>query len=132
MRTYLVYRKEDADFGETVARELLKKQWEVVEDPAAADVAVLLVSRDALAKGLGAHPRRAMEAGLKILTLLLGDDAVPMRFPVHRKHVALVKDVAGVLKALGEHRRNMGAQRVDSKSDLFGYGLLLSLVHREG
>jgi hypothetical protein len=130
MRVYLVYRKEDADFGETVARELAKKQMETAEDVRSADVAVLLVSRDALERGLGDHPRRILEAGIEVLTLLLGDDAVPMRFPVARKHLNLVKDVAGVLKALNEHRKGAGRQKVDSKSDLFGYGVLLSLLHR--
>jgi hypothetical protein len=130
MRVYLVYRKEDADFGETLAREMAKKQFEAVEDPKVADLALLLVSRGALERGLGDHARRAMEQGLRTLTVLLGDDAVPMRFPVPRKHVDLVKDVAGVLKILADYRKNMSAKIIDSKSDLFGYGVLLGLVHR--
>jgi hypothetical protein len=130
MRIYLVYRKEDADFGDTVAREVAKKQYEVVEDPAKADVALFLVSRTALESGLAGHPKRALEHGLATLTVLLGDDTVPLRFPVHRKHIDVVKDVSGVLKVLAQWKKGLSAKIADSKSDLFGYGVLLSLLHR--
>ena len=88
------------------------------------------MSRSALEKGLGPHPRKALEPGLRVRTVLLGEDAVPARFPVPRKHVDLAKDVAGVLRILGDWRKKMDAKIADSKSDLFGYGVLLGLLQR--
>jgi hypothetical protein len=130
MRTYVVHHPSDLDFVTTLLREMERREFTRVATPAEADVALLLVSRAALERGLGRAPREALAAGIAVLTLLLGDDAVPPAFPVHRKHTPLVKDVAGVLKQLVEHRKQRDAHQIEGKRELFAQGVLLALLHR--
>lgn len=130
MRVFVVHHPGDQDFVETLVREMERRGFDRVARAAEADVALLLVSRAALQHGLGSAPREALEAGIDALPVLLGDDAVPLRFPVHRKHTPLAKDVATVMKHLVENRKQRGAHQVEGKRELFGYGVLLALVLR--
>jgi hypothetical protein len=130
MRIHLVHHADDADFAATLAREMASRSFERVDEARASDLALVLVSAAALRDGLGTAPKKALEAGVRVRTLLLGDDTIPLRFPVHLKHVDLVKDVATIVKLLVDQRKTLNAKIIDSKSDLFAYGLLLSLVHR--
>ncbi|MFM8979210.1 MAG: hypothetical protein ACKOSS_01915 [Planctomycetia bacterium] len=132
MRILLLSHASDADFVATLAKEMARRDFDCVSTPAEADLALLLASRAALEQGLGEGPRVALEAGLELLTVLLGDDAMPMRFPVHRKHTPLCKDVAGVMKVLVENRKQRGAKQIDGKAEVFGYGVLLGLLMRKG
>ncbi|MFM8386268.1 MAG: hypothetical protein ACKOCB_05535 [Planctomycetia bacterium] len=132
MRILLIHHPSDASFVASLVPEMARRDFDRVEAPAAADLAVLLVSRAALEQGLGEAPRQALDAGLELLPLLLGEDVLPARFPVHRKHTPLCKDVAGVLKVLVENRKQRGAKQIDGKSEVFGYGVLLGLLARKG
>lgn len=130
MRVHLVHHADDRDFAATLGREMARRDFDVVPPEQAADVALVLASAAALRSGLGRAPRQALEAGLDVLTVLLGDDALPLRFPVARKHAPLANDVPAVMKHLAEYRRQLGAKQIDGKRELFGYGVLLALLHR--
>lgn len=130
MRVHLVHHADDRDFAATLAQEMARRDFDVVPPAEAADVVLLLVSAQALKGGLGRAPRQALEAGLDVLTVLVGDDTLPLRFPVARKHAPLAHDVPTVMKHLAEYRRQLGAKQIDGKRELFGYGVLLALLHR--
>lgn len=130
MRVQLVHHAADTAFAETLARTMATRDFACVPTPGEADLALLLISRAALEDGLGAAPRRALEAGIAVLPLLVGDDTVPLRFPVPRKHLPIARDVATILKHLTEHRKTLAAKQADSKQERLGQGLLLALLHR--
>lgn len=130
MRVRLLNHRDDEAFASTLRTEMARRDFDVAPPPEPADVALVLATAAALREGLGRTVREALEAGLVVLTVLVGDDAVPMRFPVHRKHTPLANDVPGVMKHLVEHRKHLGAHQIDGKQAVFGYGLLLALLHR--
>lgn len=130
MRIQLIHHDADADFAGTLARTMAQREFERVERAQDADLALLLVSRAALEDGLGQAPSDALAADLAVLPLLVGDDTVPLRFPVPRKHIPVARDVAAVMKHLAEHRKTLSAKQADSKQERFGQGLLLALLHR--
>jgi hypothetical protein len=130
VRVHLVHHRSDAEFAGTIARAMAAGGFERVEGAQGADLALLLVSRAALEEGLGTAPKKALEAGIPVLPLLVGDDTVPLRFPVPRKHIPIAHDVAAVLKHLTEHRKTLSAKQSDSKQERLGQGLLLALLHR--
>lgn len=130
MRVYLVHHASDADFAATLVKEMERREFTRADAVGEADVALVLVSQLALARGLGRGPQEALEAGIAVLTVLWGDDALPPGFPVAKKHAPLAKDVAGVLKLLVEHREQRGAHQIEGKRELFGYGVLLALAQR--
>lgn len=130
MNVLLVHHPSDRDFATTLAKEMERRDFARVEQAAQADLALLLVGAAALRDGLGRAPREALEAGIAVLTVLSGDDTLPLRFPVARKHTPLANDVPAVMKHLNEHRKLLGQKQIESKQELFGYGVLLALLHR--
>ena len=130
MNVLLVHHASDRDFAATLTKEMMRRDFERVETAQGADLALVLVGAAALKDGLGRAPREALETGIPVLTVLSGDEAVPMRFPIHRKHAPLANDVPAVMKHLVEHRKQLGAKQISSKQELFGYGVLLALLHR--
>jgi len=130
MRVYFVHHASDAALAVQVTEAMERHELTRAETLPEADVALVLASRTALARGLGREPQEALAAGRTVLTVLWGDDALPPGFPVAKKHAPLAKDVAGVLKLLLEHRAQRGAHQIEGKRELFGYGVLLALVHR--
>jgi hypothetical protein len=131
VRVHVVHHAEDAGFVASLVPVLATHRFEIRESPEGSDVALVLVSRAALRDGLGDRPAHALRAGVATLPVLLGGDVVPMRFPVPAKHVAHVDDAAGVLRLLEDHRKLASRKIADGKRELFGYGLLLSLLHRD-
>jgi hypothetical protein len=130
VRIHVVHHPEDAGFVGTLAAFLTPHRFELHPTPEGSDVALILVSKAALRDGLGEGPGAAMRAGVAALPAILGGDVVPMRFPVPSKHVAHVDDGAAVLRLLEDHRKNASRKIADGKRELFGYGLLLALLHR--
>ena len=131
MNVFLVHHASDRDFAATLTKEMERRDFARAETAQGADLALLLVGAAALKDGLGRAPREALETGIPVLTVLSGDEAMPVRFPIHRKHAPLANDVPAVMKHLVEHRKQLGAKQISSKQELFGYGVLLALLHRE-
>jgi hypothetical protein len=130
VRVHVVHHPDDADFVSSLPAVLSPHRIEPWPTPEGSDVALVLVSRSALREGLGDGPARALRAGIAALPVLLGADLVPLRFPVPAKHLAHVRDGPGVLRLLEDHRRLASRKIADGKRELFGYGLLLALLHR--
>jgi hypothetical protein len=130
MRVHFVHHPADRAFVEEVARVMASHRFERHDTAAGSDVAVVVASRAAMREGLGTTAAEALAAGVPLLTVLLGDDALPDRFPVPHKHVPLVRDVASTLRLLEDHRRTASAKIAEGKRELFGYGVLLTLVAR--
>ena len=95
-----------------------------------ADLAVVLMSTSALRDGLGDGPERVRAAQVRVLPVLWGRGMLPDRFPVHRKHVMGARVASDLVKLLTDERKRFGRKIIESKKDLFGYGLFLSLLHR--
>lgn len=130
MRVHFVHHAGDRPFVAELERVMAAHRFEPHGTLAGSDVVVVLASRTALKEGLGAAPAQALAAGVTIVTTLLGEDALPDRFPVPHKHVPLVRDVASALRLLEDHRRTASAKIAEGKRELFGYGLLLALLAR--
>ena len=130
MRVFLVYHPADADFAAGLSTRMAQHRFETRTEPEGSDLAVLLVSKAAFKDGLGAAPAQAMAAGLRVLPVVLGDDAVPLRFPVHAKHIPHANETGEVVRILEDHRKVAGQKIADSKQELFGYGVLLALLGR--
>ena len=130
MRVYVIHHPSDADFAAGLAQRMVPRRFETRTEAEGSDLALLLVSKAAFRDGLGAAPAQALAAGLRVLTVVIGDDAVPLRFPVHAKHVPHATDVSEVMRILEDHRKVAGQKIADSKLELFGYGVLLALLGR--
>ena len=132
MRVFLIHHPSDAGFAAGLTERMGQHHFEARTESAGSDLAVLLVSKAAFRDGLGEAPAEAMAAGLRVLPVVLGDDAVPLRFPVHSKHIAHATDTGEVIRILEDHRKVAGQKIADSKQELFGYGVLLALLGRNG
>lgn len=130
MRVHFVHHPDDRAFAAEVERLMAAHRLERWPTPDGSDVALVLASRAALRDGLGDAPGLALRAGIPILTVLVHDDAVPLRFPAARKHLPQVSDPAGALRLLEDHRRNAAAKIADGKRELFGLGVLAALLAR--
>jgi hypothetical protein len=130
MRVRFLHHAADARFVAEVERVMAAHRFEPAGTLAAADVVVVLASRPALREGLGTAPAEALASGVTVVTVLLGEDALPDRFPAPHKHVPLVRDVASALRLLEDHRRTAAAKIAEGKRELFGYGVLLALLDR--
>lgn len=130
MRLHLAHHAADAAFVAELTRVMAPHRFEAWPTVEGSDAVVLVLSRTALREGLGAAPATAVAAEVATLPLLVGDDLVPPRFPAHNKHMPLVRDGAGALRLLEDHRKNAGQKIADGKRELFGFGLLLSLLAR--
>jgi hypothetical protein len=130
MRVHFVHHAEDRAFVAEVARVMAGHRFEPADAAQGSDLAVVVASKAALRDGLGAAPLRALAAGVRTATVLLGEDALPDRFPVPHKHVPLVRDVASMLRLLEDHRRTGAAKIAEGKREMLGYGVLLALLGR--
>jgi hypothetical protein len=130
MRVHFVHHPDDRAFAAEVERLMAAHRIERWPTAEGSDVALVLASRAALRDGLGDAPQTALRAAIPILTVLLHDDAVPLRFPAARKHLPQVSDPAGALRLLEDHRRNAAAKIADGKRELFGLGVLAALLAR--
>ena len=130
MRLHLAHHATDAPFVAELTRVMAPHHFEAWPTIDGSDAVVLVLSRTALREGLGAAPATAVAAELATLPMLLGDDLVPPRFPAHNKHMPVVRDGAGALRLLEDHRKHAGQKIADGKRELFGFGLLLSLLAR--
>lgn len=104
--------------------------FERVGPPAEADLALVLLSPQALRDGLAKAPQRIHEAGIRVLPVLYGADLLPNRFPVARKHALTAADPHALMRLLVDVRKRQGRKIAQGKRDLFGYGLWLALLHR--
>jgi hypothetical protein len=127
MRITLLHHASDAGMAGRVRAELTEQGYELVAAPGEAEVVLLLVSRAALRDGLGTGPAEAVAAGIHVLPLLVGGDALPPGFPVHKKHAPLAGNVEAIVAHVVAHREAGEARQIDSKRDLFGLGVLLAL-----
>lgn len=130
MRVFFVHHADDEGFVAEVARLMAAHRFERWPTAAGSDLALVLASAPALRDGLGGAPSAALSAAIPVLTCLLYDDAVPLRFPVPRKHLPLVKEPATTLRLLEDHRKHRNAQIIDGKRELFGHGVLAALLAR--
>lgn len=130
MRIYFVNHADDDEAVAETTKAMEGRGFERAEAPTEADLAVLLVSGAALRDGLGDQPTALQQTGLRVLPVLWGTGMLPARFPVHRKHMHGARAPADLLKLLVDERKRFGRKIIDSKKDLFGYGLYLGLVHR--
>ena len=130
MRVFLIHHPSDAEFAAGLSSRMAQHHFEVRTETDGSDLALLLVSKAAFRDGLGAAPHAALAAQLRVLPVVLGDDAVPLRFPVHAKHIPHASDAGEVMKILEDHRKLSGQKIADSKQELFGYGMLLALLGR--
>lgn len=130
MRVHFVHHAAEQAFAAEVERLAAAHRIERWPTPEGSDVVLVLASAAALRDGLGDAPRAALGSGVAVLTVLVYDDAVPLRFPAARKHLPLVKDPAGALRLLEDHRRNAAAKIADGKRELFGLGVLAALLAR--
>src|SRR5439155_13699817 len=119
MLVHFVNHETDADFVGEVVRLMAAHRMEQHAMPVGSDVALILASAAALRDGLGDRPIEALRAGVPVLTAVLGDDVVPLRFPVARKHLPLVNDPASALRLLEDHRKNASSKIADGKRELF-------------
>jgi len=130
MRVHFVHHAAETALAaelERLAAAHRIERWPTAEG---SDVALVLASTAAMRDGLGAAPRTALASGIAVLTVLVYDDAVPLRFPAARKHLPMIKDPAGALRLLEDHRRNAAAKIADGKRELFGLGVLAALLAR--
>ena len=132
MRVHFVHHPADRPFAAEVERIMASHRIERWPTADGSDVALVLASAAAMRDGLGDAPRAALAAAIPVLTGLVHDDAVPLRFPAARKHLPLVKDAASVLRLLEDHRRHAAAKIADGKRELFGLGVLAALLARGG
>ena len=130
MHIYFVNHADDDDAVAETTKTMEPRGFERVEDAADADLAVLLVSGPALRDGLGDVPSALQHTGVRVLPVLWGKGMLPDRFPVHRKHMHGARVPMDLVKLLVDERKRFGRKIIDSKKDLFGYGLYLGLVHR--
>jgi hypothetical protein len=127
---HLVHHAADITLVAALAEAAAKVGFARVDTPAAAGLALVLVSRAALQEGLGRGPAEVLAAGVPVLTVLVDEDPLPPDFPIHRKHAPIARDVPALVALLTDRREDLGARQIDSKRDLFGYGVLLALLHR--
>jgi hypothetical protein len=130
MRVCFARHARDEAFVQSVVDLMSAHRMERHATPDGSDVVVLVASASALYEGLGDEPERALESGVPLLPVVLGEALVPRRFPAARKHVPLVSDAASMLRLLEDHRKNASAKIADGKRELFGYGLLLAMLAR--
>lgn len=130
MRVHFVHHPDDAALVAEVERLGRGHRLEAWPTPEGSDVALVVGSRAALRDGLGGRPAAALAAGVDVLTVLVGEAALPARFPAARKHVPWVADAASALRLLEDHRRNAAARIADGKRELFGFGVLAALLAR--
>ena len=131
MRVHFVHHPEDRAFVAELVRVMAAHRFEPLESPEGSDLAVVLASKAALRDGLGAAPMQALAAGVRTVTIVLGNAVIPDRFPVPRKHIPHVSDVASALRLLEDQRRTASAKIAEGKRELLGYGVLLALLARE-
>jgi hypothetical protein len=128
VRIHLVHHAVDAPFVAELTRVMLPHQFEPWPSVDGADVVVCLLSTAALRDGVGRAPAQAIEAEIAILPMLVGDVALPRRFPAHAKHMPLARDAGQALRLLEDHRKNAAQKIADGKRELFGFGLILGLL----
>ena len=131
MRIHFVHHAADLAFVAALTAPLGTHHMEPWPTPDGSDLVVVLASRAALRDGLGDAPSKPLHAGAAVLPVLLGDDLIPLCFPVPSKHLPRVTDAGTLLRVLEDHRKTAGSKIADSKSDVFGYGLLLALLARD-
>lgn len=129
MNLHLIHHDADTALATALAAEAARAGFARVDAPAEAGLVLVLVSRAALKDGLGRGPEQALAAGVPVLTVVVDDEALPPEFPVHPKHVPLARGVPALVELLTERSEALGARQIDSKRDLFGYGVLLALLH---
>ena len=130
MRVLLIHHPSDAGFAADLVEAMGRHRFEARTEADGCDFALVLASKAALRDGLGEAPAKALAAGLRVVPVVLGDDALPPRFPVHAKHVPRAADVADLMRLLEDHRKVAPQKIADSKQELFGYGVLLALLSR--
>ena len=104
--------------------------FERIGPPDQADLALVLVSEETLRDGLGKAPQRIHEAGIRVIPVLYGKLRLPNKFPVARKHALSARDPQDLLRLLVDLRKRQGRKIIESKRDLFGYGVWMTLLHR--
>lgn len=130
MRVHIAHHAAQAPDVLALVDEFETHHFERTGPPAEADLALVLVSPEALRDGLGTSPRRILEAGIRVLPVLYGADLLPRRFPVARKHALTAAEPHALMRLLVDVRKRQGRKIAEGKRDLFGYGLWLSLLYR--
>src|SRR5438034_221396 len=98
MRVLLIHHPSDADFVAGLIEAMGRHRFEARAEADGCDFALVLASKAALRDGLGEAPAMALAAGLRVVPVVLGGDALPPRFPAHAKHVPRAADVADVMR----------------------------------